>query len=197
MKRYSFTFARLFMVLFVVLFTLPTTNSWAATHEVDYKQSSVQFTGKHAGNTFEGAFTAWNADITFNADDLQNSSLSATFETASAETGDALYDGTLPQADWFAAEQHPEAKFISKQLTANADGTYQAAGILTIRDISKPINFNFSLEEMADGMLNAKGTLKLDRLLFDIGKSSDPDADWVSQYINITLNIMASRLYSE
>ena len=188
---------KLLLLLAALISPLTIGSSWAATHGVAYSKSNIQFTGEHAGNTFEGTFTSWKADITFNVDDLQNSSLSTTFETASAETGDALYDGTLPQADWFAAEQHPEAKFISKQLTANADGTYQAAGILTIRDISKPINFNFSLEEMADGMLNAKGTLKLDRLLFDIGKSSDPDADWVSQYINITLNIMASRLYSE
>ena len=118
--------------LLAIFASFISSHALAASHDIDYTKSSISFTGEHAGSRFEGVFNDWNAEITFNADDLKNSSLNVTIETKSAETGDALYDGTLPQADWFAAKQHPEAKFISKQLTSNNDGTYQAEGILTL-----------------------------------------------------------------
>ena len=63
---------------------------------VDKAASSVRFSSAMNGQAFSGAFRRWNADIRFDPKNLAASSVSATFETASAATGDPDRDQALP-----------------------------------------------------------------------------------------------------
>lgn len=177
--------------VFLLLISPP---AFAADYNIDYDQSALTFSGTHAGNTFEGRFNEWSAQISFNPDDLENSSLSATFKTASAETGDKMYDGTLPQADWFDSANHPEAVFKSTSITENDANGYTAAGDLTIRGITRPLTFDFTLSDVSAEPVTATAQFPIDRLAYEIGKKSDPEAEWVSKDITIDLKITA---YSE
>ncbi|TDP44849.1 YceI family protein [Zavarzinia compransoris] len=164
----------------------------AATYAVDPAKSTVAFAGTHAGEAFTGAFGAWQAEIAFDPADLAGSSLKVSFDPASASTGNAMYDGTLPQADWFNVKEFPAATFTSTRIEAGADGAYVATGTLTIRDVAKEISFPFTLTPLGQAPVVAKASFTLDRLAFNLGAKSDPKAEWVSREITITLEVTAS-----
>lgn len=164
----------------------------AKTYTVDPAASTVKFSGTHAGNPFEGVFETWTAEIVFDPANLPGSSIKTKFDTASAKTGNAMYDGTLPQADWFDSSNHPDAVFESTSITTAENSTYKAMGTLNLRGISQPVEFIFTLSDLATPPVKATASFDIDRLAFDIGKGSDAKAEWVSQKINITINLSAS-----
>jgi polyisoprenoid-binding protein YceI len=181
-----------FLLAALAALSLPVA-AFASNYTVDYAKSSVQFSGTHAGNGFSGKFGEWNATIIFDAEKLDLSSIKATFKTESAKTGNAMYDGTLSQDDWFASKKHPDATFTSSSITKNDDGSYLAKGELSIRGISHPVDFTFTLSDLSKPTVQAKGSLTLDRLNYDLGKKSDATAEWVSKDISIELDITASK----
>mgnify|MGYP002467756983 CR=1 FL=1 len=141
---------------------------------------------------FEGRFTEWTAAIAFDPADLANSRLEANFMVGSAETGNAMYDGTLPETDWFNAEAHPEARFVSTAFEQDGDG-YVVSGDLTIRGITQPVRFPFTLTDLSATPVTAEGAFEIDRVSFDIGKKSDADGQWVSKMIGIGIAIAAEK----
>ncbi|MEM8800204.1 MAG: YceI family protein [Pseudomonadota bacterium] len=157
---------------------------------VDYGRSSVQFSGIHAGNEFSGTFALWNADIAFEDTNLDATEISVTFDLASASTGNSLYDGTLPKADWFNVDATPTGLFTSTMISRTDEGSYHMLGLLTLRGKALPVEFDFTLND-ADGFTHVVAELPIDRLAYGIGADSDPDASWVGQEITIRLDIYA------
>lgn len=172
--------------------SLASADARATDYAIDKAQSKIEFSGTHADKPFKGSFGEWTATIAFDPADLGASKIAATFNTASAKTGDAMYDGTLPQADWFHTKEFPEATFTSTAISAKEDGSYTATGDLTIRGITKPVSFDFTLSDLAQSPVTATGHIILNRLDFDLGKKSDGAAEWVSKDITIALHIVAT-----
>lgn len=185
--------AKKFICAAVLALSLASAPVMAADYVVDYKNSKIGFSGKHAGNAFSGTFGTWTAVIRFDPADLAASQIVATFDTSTAKTGNSMYDGTLPQADWFDVKNHPQATFTSTAITAKQDGSgYTAAGDLTLRGITKPASFDFTLGDLSTAPVTAKAAFVIDRLDFDIGKKSDAAAEWVDREIALTIDISAT-----
>lgn len=182
-----------YLSLAVLLWTPLTGHAQANDYTIIQEDSSVTFTGTHAGNDFEGRFEDWQADVTFDPDNLNDSKITARFNLESAKTGDAMYDGTLPKADWFDVENHPEGTFESTGISARSDGTYIADGTLTLRGISNPISVPFTLSDLSQSPVTARSEFTVDRLAYDIGKKSDPEAEWVSRKITVRINLTARK----
>lgn len=198
------------LIAAALLFTTP---AYGADYAVDKAASHVKFSGEHAGTKFEGEFTEWDAEVSFDPAALDKSSLKATFKPASATTGNKMYDGTLPSADWFDVANHSEASFVSKSISGGTETTqidvpacpvcpaftthqaktYIVEGDLTIRGISHPAKFTFTLSDLAASPVIAKGSFTVDRLAYDLGKKSDATAEWVSKDITVTLEISATK----
>lgn len=159
---------------------------------IDHSASEISFSGMHAGNNFIGVFGVWEADINFDAANLEASFLNARFDMSSATTGNTMYDGTLPQTDWFDVSNHPEARFVSTSITQNDHGGFTANGDLTLRGITQPISFDFTLSDMSASPINVSASILIDRLAFDVGKKSDASASWVSRDIAVTLNLQTN-----
>lgn len=184
---------RLLLAFVFLIWALPGAGH-AAEYEIDYDNSYIAFSGTHAGDTFQGEFKNWQADIYFNPDDLQNSRINARFDMAGAETGKPLYDGTLPQKDWFSVKEFPYSEFVAKNIIDEGAGNYLVTGDLTIRDITHEQAFIISLSDLpeeAGGRVNVSGKLTIDRLAFDIGRQSDEKAEWVSREIEVELSLTA------
>jgi polyisoprenoid-binding protein YceI len=161
------------------------------THNIDYSQSHVYFSAAHAGKAFSGQFTDWQGEVSFDPAHLEQSSITAQFTLSEAKTGNKMFDGTLPSADWFDVKNHPKAAFQTTKITANAEGTYQAEGTLTLRGITLPVAFSFTVSDLAVDPVLVKAQFEVDRLAYGIGKSSDGKAEWVSQMIGLNLEITA------
>jgi len=182
-----------YLLAAALLFSLSAAPALAADYVVDYKNSKIEFSGTHAGNAFKGSFGTWTALIRFDPADLAGSSIVATFDPASAKTGNSMYDGTLPQADWFDVKNHPQATFASTAITAKEDGSgYTATGDLTLRGVTKAVSFDFTLSPLETAPVTAKASFTIDRLDFDIGKKSDASAEWVDREIVLSLDITAT-----
>lgn len=164
-------------VVYVFLGTLTAHAEFKTSH----KLSTVGFSGQHAGMDFHGKFERWQATLILPPE--SNPNITAIFHMSSAKTGDSIYDSTLPEFDWFDVENHALGKFLSTNIAVTQEG-YKVTGDLTLKDITKPVSF--MLKDI-DGQL--KANFDINRLDYQIGFESDPDAEWVSKTISMSMVI--------
>jgi polyisoprenoid-binding protein YceI len=164
----------------------------AAEWVVDHGNSRIIFSGSHTGNRFEGTFDTWTAAIRFDPADLSGASVRVEIDTASARTGNPMYDSTLPGEDWINTGAYPRASFSADSFTQRADGRFEAGGTLTIRDVSKPLELVFTLETN-DNTAVMSATHTLNRLDYGLGTTSDAAGDWVSKDIELSVKVTATR----
>ena len=179
------------LMMFLAVMAL-SAHARAAQYVVDHAQSTITFSGTPAGAAFKGTFETWDAQINFDPANLAASTIVVTIDTASAKTGNAMYDGTLPTADWFDVKTYPKAVFSSTAIAANPAGGFSAEGTLTIRDKTQPVKFDFTLSDLATAPVKTSFNLKLDRLAFGIGEKSDAKAEWVSREIPLDVVLVVS-----
>ena len=149
--------------------------------ETSNKQSEVTFAGEHAGMAFEGKFTKWQATLTLPPADSPR--IEARFNMQSVDTGDSVYDSTLPEGDWFDVENHPQGLFVSDSVSI-IDGGYKVKGNLTIKGITQAVEFDLLKDKRW-----LKAQFNIDRIAFNIGVESDPEAEWVSRNIAMSLKL--------
>jgi polyisoprenoid-binding protein YceI len=92
----------------------------------------------------KGSFDEFDAKITYDPENIENSSVDVSISVASIDTKNEKRDDHLRSNDFFDAENHPAITFKSKKIEKKGDG-YVAAGTLTIRGVSKEIELPFTL----------------------------------------------------
>lgn len=175
-------------VAFMAQVALPV---YAAPLVVDYTQSEIGFNGVHAGNKFHGVFKRWQADIDFDFENPEKSTLKAEFQLNSAHTGNAMYDGTLPSADWFDVANSPLGTFESTHVAHVEDVLYAVEGTLTLRGQTHPVAFVAEITTEEGGYVS-QSAFEIERLTYGIGEKSDPEEEWVDNTIGLSLRIVAS-----
>jgi polyisoprenoid-binding protein YceI len=171
----------LLLPFFIVVFLGLSTQNADAQIKSSHQSGKVGFSGEHAGMNFEGKFERWQATLILPPEN--NPKITATFYMSSAKTGDSIYDSTLPEFDWFNVGNHALGKFVSSKITGNEEG-YQVWGDLTLKGITNPVSF--ALQDTGDRL---RASFDINRLAYQIGLESDPDAEWVSKTISMTVVI--------
>ena len=107
---------------------------------IDPAHSEIQFKVKHLMiTTVTGHFRKFDLQVETEADDFTNAkSLVFTAEIDSVDTNNAQRDIHVKSADFFAADQFPQIKFVGKKLEKKGN-EYELTGDLSIRGITKPI----------------------------------------------------------
>jgi polyisoprenoid-binding protein YceI len=165
----------------------------ATTWTVDKAASKVAFVSAFSGDGFTGVFRRWDADIRFDPANLAGSSVTATFDMASAATGDADRDSALPTSIWFAAAANPKATFNARTFKALGGGRYQAVGDLTLRGVTKPLTLPFSLVITGDtARMNA--SVALSRLAFGVGQGEWANTEVVPATVTVNISLTARRV---
>ena len=164
----------------------------AAEWNVDRSASTLGFSGTQAGKRFNGRFSQWTARIRFDPDNLAESRIIVVIDTASATTGDRTQESTLENGEWFSSARHKFANFRSTSITSRGGNRYTARGMLEIKGKETPVTLPFTLD-ISGRNAKASGTLTLDRIALDLGMSSDPDAEWVSRNIDLSISVTATR----
>jgi polyisoprenoid-binding protein YceI len=125
--------------------TALTTGTW----NVDPSHSNVGFTARHLMVTkVRGSFGTFGGSITV-ADDPLQSKVEATVDAASIDTSDASRDGHLKSADFFDVENFPTWTFVSTGLTAKGGNEYTLTGDLTIKGVTKSVDFALEFDGVA------------------------------------------------
>jgi polyisoprenoid-binding protein YceI len=118
-----------------------TTTIPAGTWALDAAHSSVGFTVRHMMvSKVRGRFTDYTADIV-TAEDPLRSTVNATIQMASIDTGDEGRDGHLRTNDFFDIEEFPTMTFTSTGITGSGPD-YELTGDLTIKGVTKPVTFD-------------------------------------------------------
>jgi polyisoprenoid-binding protein YceI len=110
------------------------------TYAIDPGHSSVSFTGRHLMiSKVRGRFNVQEGTLVI-AEDPEQSSVEATIDATSVQSGDAKRDEHLRSPDFFDVEQFPTITFRSTAVRDHGDGEFTLDGELTVRDVTKPVS---------------------------------------------------------
>ena len=114
---------------------------------VDPAHSSAAFEVKHMMiSTVRGLFREYDGRLEAAEDDPSNSRVEGSAKTASIDTGNADRDAHLRSPEFFDAERYPEIRFASTRIEHVEGGTYRVFGDLTIKDTTREVEFQASVE---------------------------------------------------
>ena len=134
---------------------------------VDHAKSSLNIEIIQGGKPVAGSFPKWQADIVFDPDALDETSVKVSVEIASLILG-GITDQALKK-EFLNVLEFPNAVFSAKQFTQIEEGKYQAEGELTIVGKTKPLTLLFDLK-IKEGRAFMKSTVEVQRLDYDIGR---------------------------
>ncbi len=157
--------------------------------DVDYEASFIEFVGEQAGASFTGRWTDWDAEIRFDAGQLDASSAEVVIHTAAVSSNDDERDNTIRGPDFFDAANFATAVFRASRFAVTAEG-YVAAGELEIKSLRLPLEFRFSVVEDASAT-RLTGSARIDRLAFNVGTGDWQDTTWVGQHVDVRVQVTA------
>ena len=163
----------------------------AAEWTVNTDSSSVGFAAEQQGSRFNGRFQTFSATIDFDPADPASGSVVGSVVTDSVNTRDHDRDAALTDRDWFDSANHPEASFESESITALDDGSYEAAGNMTLKGTTKPMTMTFTFET-GDAGATFAGTMSIDRFDFGVGDGWN-DTSWVGQIVDVEIELALSQ----
>ncbi|MFN6943503.1 MAG: YceI family protein [Cytophagaceae bacterium] len=171
-------------------------------YRVDTKQSSVNWIGRkvigeHSGNIkiSDGKFITDGKKITGGVFSIDMTSIKCT-DLKDKETNAKLV-GHLNSEDFFSTAAHPKATLEVKEVTSTGTDTYSVKGDLTIKGITKPIEFPATIK-ILDNKINATAKILVDRTQYEIKYGSGSFFDGLGdKAINNTFELNVSLVASK
>jgi polyisoprenoid-binding protein YceI len=141
----------------------------SSRYRLDVVHSTVGFAVKHMlFSTVRGKFNDVQATAQIDEQTGSLRSVNAEISVASVDTDNAKRDGHLRSDDFFNAEQYPTITFESTSIESEGSGSYRVDGILTIRDVSKPITLEGKLLGRMPGRVAFEAAGQINRQDFNV-----------------------------
>jgi polyisoprenoid-binding protein YceI len=116
----------------------------AGTWAIDPVHSEVSFVVRHMMvSKVRGRFDKFEGTIVTGEDPFA-SSVTASVDLTSINTGQEQRDAHIRSADFFEVEKYPTMDFVSTAIKAGEEG-YVLEGDLTLKGITKPVAFNLEV----------------------------------------------------
>ena len=144
--------------------------------QVEKNHSTVAFTIPIAGGLTKvtGKFTDFTADIVWDSEDAAKSSVTATIQATSMNTGIEARDKDLRGPVFFDAATFPQLTYVSRKIEKRGDH-FVVEGDLTMKGVTKPVVLTVVITGVDRGekgdqapILGISATGKLNRLDFGI-----------------------------
>jgi len=130
---------RLALVTGILALAAPLTLAQVSTWTSDPQHSEVDFSIRHMSvSNIHGRIGGVAATILMNQADVAKSSVTATIDVSTIDTGVAQRDTHLKTADFFDVAKFPTATFTSTRVAKNASGV-AVTGNFTLHGITKPV----------------------------------------------------------
>jgi len=160
---------------------------------ISFSYSHLGFSNPHVG--FDDFEVSLNAD----AVNPEESSVNVLIDAASVESRVEVFNEHLNGEHFFDTTNHPEIAFASTGVTATGESTFDIAGDLTIKGITKPVTLNAAINKAADhpflGVPTIGVTAEAQVLRSDWGL--DRAVPMVSDEINILIDVELPMKQSE
>jgi polyisoprenoid-binding protein YceI len=168
------------------------------TYAFDPPHTTVSFKVRHMMVTnVKGSFGTVNGAIKLDPARIENSTVEVTIDAASIDTNDEKRDTHLKSPDFLDVAKHPTITFKSTKVTKKGD-QWVAAGDLTIRGVTKPVEIPFTLSGPATNpwgqqVIGADGALKINRTDFGASwnKALEAGGVLVDEIVHIEIGVEA------
>jgi polyisoprenoid-binding protein YceI len=123
---------------------MATTTSPAAitTWNIDPAHSAAEFKVRHMMiSNVKGTLKGISGTLAEHATDASLSSIEATVDVSTINTGEVQRDGHLKSADFFEVEKYPTMTFKSTRVVQKGEGEYAVAGDLTMHGVTRQVTF--------------------------------------------------------
>lgn len=169
------------------------------TYVLDPTHSRLGFVARHAMVTkVRGSFEVFEGTAVLDFDEPSRSTANVTFQVGSINTQQAQRDEHLRTNDFFDVASHPTATFASTGVTKVDEATFELAGDLTLKGVTRPVTVRFELTGTATdpyGNLRAgfEGRATLNRKDWGVtwNVSLEAGGILVSEKITLELDISA------
>jgi polyisoprenoid-binding protein YceI len=116
-------------------------------YEIDKNHTNLGFTAKHmVFTTVRGRFDDFTGRLEVEDGDYTTARGRFEVQVASIETGNEKRDEHLRSADFFDAAAHPTLSFQPTAVRALGNDRYAVTGDLTIREVTRPVELQVSVE---------------------------------------------------
>lgn len=183
-------------ILFAVGAMLTLTSLHAQTWTLDKSHSKLTFTIVHLGiSEQEGAFKNFSLKFSATKEDFSDAAIELVADVTSINTDNESRDEHLKGADYFDAAKYPALTFKSKSFTKVAGNKYKLTGDLTIKGVTKTVDFDVTYfgttihPKTQKRIAGFKVTGIINRIDFGVGKSSAA----LSDEVTITANVEISK----
>ncbi len=122
-------------------------SSQANEYAIDTRgmHASIQFKVKHLGYSWlDGRFNSFSGQFSFDQNKPAEAQVNVVIDTASLDSNHAERDKHLRSDDFLAADQFPQASFISTAAELDAEGHGHITGDFTLKGITKSIRIAIS-----------------------------------------------------
>ncbi|MCX7744480.1 MAG: YceI family protein [Flavobacteriales bacterium] len=146
---------------------------------------SIEFKIKNFGVWVKGSFSGLQAHIHFDKNRPETSSITATLDASSVNTGIQARDNHLRKEEFFDVKNYPtisyQSAFIKKK-----DDKYEMTGTLTMKGVAKTIVIPFIfIEDGGKGVFRA--SFDIDRTEFGVGAKSGPMGKIVKLEVSVAV----------
>lgn len=162
--------------------------TFAANWTVDTQKAKVEFTANGPFGKVNGSFSGLKSKIIFDENNLPGSSIQASVDVNTIQTGVGLRDKDLTgKEEWFNAAKYPQITIQSKQIEKTASG-YKITGDLTMKGVTKSVLIGFTFTPAGNGGV-FHSLFTLNREDYGVGKNGGS----VGKEISITLDVPVTK----
>ncbi|HMM47536.1 MAG TPA: YceI family protein [Thiobacillaceae bacterium] len=169
------------------------------TYTIDNSHTYPHFTYNHLGFSNQThKFDKTSGTVVLDRA-AKTGSVDVTIDAASVNTGHAIFDQHIKDADYFDTANHPTITFKSNKMKFKGDRPVSLTGDLTIKGITKPVTLDIThFKCQTHPMLKvdacgANASTQIKRSTFNMGKN----APYVSDEVKLTLAIEAVKAQPE
>lgn len=140
-------------ILFAAALATASGNAFAAgvTYKLDPSHTNVIATWNHLGFSNPSAhFGGVEGTLVYDAENVGKSSVQVTLPLTGLTGFSDKFNAHLNSGDFFDSAKFPAATFKSTKVEAAGDGKLKVTGHLTIKDITKPVVLDVSLNKRED-----------------------------------------------
>ena len=139
--------------------------------------SKVHFVIKNFGIKTGGDLSGLKGSIKFDLSNIAVWAFDVTVESSTIDTDNDSRDGHLKKSEYFDVKKYPTIHIVSSKIqTTDKAGVYLFTGNLTIKAVTKAIQFPFKVNKSNEGYLFT-GAFEINRRDFGVGSSSVSLAD--------------------
>jgi len=165
----------------------------AEQYALDAAHSNLSFQVRHFASSVTGKFSDFSGTVIFNRAQPERSSVEATIQVQSVDTGIKDRDHHLLSAEFFDVQKFPAITFKSTSVDRTGERTADVHGNLTMHGTTRPVLLHVELLPESNGAsdsLHWKVTTSLKRKSFGLSWNALIEASQaVGDDISIRMNI--------